>query len=172
MIPVAIGWVLVCRVAWTLARRCESVVDETQRCYGMQTPCSNCGARMGLAPRGRTSATESPRATTARNDVAYHWRVPMPTVDYKWHWRRSPRLGGERLGTLLQCPALSWVVQTMRPDLHIHVDVENAGSTMEVHRRCMRRSLGIDVLARQDPTIDAARWAVFPRKRLFLSTLS
>jgi hypothetical protein len=41
-------------------------------------------------------------------------------------------------------PVAAWAVQRLRPDLAIHVVVENAGSTIEIHRKCMRQSIGLD----------------------------
>ena len=67
--------------------------------------------------------------------------------------------------------ALAWVIQRLRPDLLIHVVVENAGTPMDIHRRCMRRSLGVDTGNRVDPVIAASKWTVFPRRRIFLATL-
>ena len=68
-------------------------------------------------------------------------------------------------------PALARVIQLARPDLHVHVLVENAGSTLPRHRECMRRALGICGGERKDLMIDAGQWAAFPRKHIFLSTL-
>ena len=37
-------------------------------------------------------------------------------------------------------PALAWMIQRRRPDLHIHVLVENAGTMVEVHTEGMARA--------------------------------
>ena len=68
-------------------------------------------------------------------------------------------------------PALAWMIQRRRPDLHIHVMVENAGTMVDIHKDSMARALGIPIEAWRAPVIDAGRWAAFPRQRIFLSTL-
>ena len=68
-------------------------------------------------------------------------------------------------------PVVAYAVQALRPDLNLHVVVENAGSMIDVHRLCMKASLGIPAAGRRDPMIDAGKWAPFPRKRVFLSSL-
>ena len=68
-------------------------------------------------------------------------------------------------------PALAWTIQQRRPDLHVHVMVESARTIVDIHSGGMARALGIPIESGKAPIIYAGRWTVFPRKRIFLSTL-
>ena len=54
-------------------------------------------------------------------------------------------------------PALAWTIQQRRPDLRIHVMVENAGTMVDIHKDGMARALGMPIDSGRAPVIDAGR---------------
>ena len=68
-------------------------------------------------------------------------------------------------------PAVAWAAQWLRPDLRVHVMVENAGTTRGEHLQVMCHSLGLDPTPAVAPRIDAGEWTSFERARVFPSTL-
>ena len=65
---------------------------------------------------------------------------------------------------------LAWALNRARPDLRVHVVVENAGSMRQEHLAATGTALGINDPAIRAQVIDAAGWASMPRRRTFLST--
>ena len=61
------------------------------------------------------------------------------------------------------------VLRSLRPDLEMHVVLENAGSMRPEFRQWILDALGIGPAAA--PTTDAAAWSGFGRRRTFFSTL-
>ena len=61
------------------------------------------------------------------------------------------------------------ILRTLRPDLEIHVVIENAGSMTGESRTWILEALNIH--PNQAPTTDAADWSGFQRRRTFFSTL-
>ena len=80
-------------------------------------------------------------------------------------------LCGERSVLFYVIPALAWALARSRPDLHIHVVAENAGSVRQEHLQAMGEALGIGNLAAHAQRLDAGDWTSMPRRRIFLSTL-
>ena len=78
-------------------------------------------------------------------------------------------LAGERSSHFYIFPGLCRVVQFARPDLNVHVMVENAGSLLPLHREAILTSLGLT--AGSGPIIDAGPWSHFSRARTFFSSL-
>lgn len=60
-------------------------------------------------------------------------------------------------------------VQGLRPDLLVHVMIENAATTLGPHRAAMLQALGLSEDAVR--ISDAANWTEMERKRLFISSL-
>ena len=65
-------------------------------------------------------------------------------------------------------PLVARAVTCLRPDLHVHVLVENSGSARTEHKHAMLESLGLD--AKQAITLDAGAWSAFRRPRMFMSS--
>jgi hypothetical protein len=65
--------------------------------------------------------------------------------------------------------AIWHILRALRPDLDIHVTLENAGSMTTEARQWILEAMNIHPLGA--PTIDAAAWSGFSRRRTFFSTL-
>ena len=65
--------------------------------------------------------------------------------------------------------AIWHILQSHRPDLAIHVVLENAGSMTPESRQWILQALNIPTT--MAPTTDAAAWSGFARRRTFFSTL-
>jgi hypothetical protein len=65
--------------------------------------------------------------------------------------------------------AIWHILHTHRPDLDIHVVIENAGSMTPESRQWILQALNIPPTAA--PTTDAAAWSGFARRRTFFSTM-
>ena len=66
-------------------------------------------------------------------------------------------------------PLVARAVTCLRPDLHVHVLVENSGSARTEHKHAMLESLGLD--PKQAVILDAGAWSAFRRPRMFISSL-
>ena len=78
-------------------------------------------------------------------------------------------LTGARSSDVYVFPGLRRVVQVARPDLEVHVLVDNAGSLLPPHRQAILTSLGLT--NGSGPVIDAGAWSHFARARTFFSSL-
>ena len=78
-------------------------------------------------------------------------------------------LTGSRSSNFYVFPALCRVIQKARPDIHLHVMVENAGSMRPEHRQAIQDSLGL--AGGSGPVINAGLWTSFTRSRTFFSPL-
>ena len=78
-------------------------------------------------------------------------------------------VAGARSSDVYAFPAICRVVQVARPDLTLHVMVENAGSILPPHRQVILSSLGLPSSA--GPIIDAGPWSHFTRSHTFFSSL-
>ena len=67
-------------------------------------------------------------------------------------------------------PTIAWALTQMRPDVRVHVVVENAGSMLRVHRDTI--SAALNITDDRAVSIDSAAWAHMPRKRLFFGTMA
>ena len=65
--------------------------------------------------------------------------------------------------------AIWHILHALRPDLEIHILLENAGSMSEDSRRWILEAMNISPLGA--PTTDAGPWSGFARRRTFFSTL-
>eukprot|EP00969_Alexandrium_andersonii_P049450 2170727-Alexandrium_andersonii.AAC.1 len=63
-------------------------------------------------------------------------------------------------------------LRAWRPDLRVHVVVENASSLHPRHAQAMRLALAIPALTDVEWRVEAGRWSAFHRARLFLSTMA
>ena len=103
--------------------------------------------------------------------------------------RRGGREGlcGNDLWNFYVFPLVLHAVKCARPDISVHVTVENAGSMMDKFRAAIARTLGIPTEVAHAgiqpsgggdgdqgefaPVIDARRFSPYTRKRIFFSTL-
>ena len=60
-------------------------------------------------------------------------------------------------------PTIAWALTQMRPDVRVHVIVENAGSMIRIHREAISAALNIS--ADKGVYIDSADLAHLPRQR-------
>ena len=67
-------------------------------------------------------------------------------------------------------PVVAWIAQVTRPDVYVHVVLENAASSMARHQQGMREALGLPSTG-HTRVISTEPWSHAPRERLFLSTL-
>ena len=81
-------------------------------------------------------------------------------------------LCGERSIHFFVSPVLAWAITRARPDLVVHVVVENAGSIRPEHQAAMLAALGLRQDSGHAQIFDAAGWTSMPRRRTFLSTLA
>ena len=68
-------------------------------------------------------------------------------------------------------PTVAWALQTMRPDVTVHVVVENAASMLPVFRDAILETLGGLDCGGHLLTLDAGDWAAMPRRRHFFGTV-
>ena len=98
-----------------------------------------------------------------------------PCQDLTVAGRYRGRLGiaGPQSVLFYAVPVVARAVSEIRPDIVVHVLLENAGTTQARHRHAMGRALGMDPVMtdRHSVVADAAAWAHLPRRRLLLSTL-
>ena len=68
---------------------------------------------------------------------------------------------------------ICWAITRASPDLRVQCVIENAGTTLEHFRTAMSLALGVPEDRVEDHLleVDTIRWAPFPRKRIFISTL-
>eukprot|EP00975_Prorocentrum_lima_P059307 12433742-Prorocentrum_lima.AAC.1 len=65
-------------------------------------------------------------------------------------------------------PLVAHALQTARPDLWVHVLLENAGAMRDEHRDAILQALALSgCSASHAMTADAIQWTSFPRRRLF-----
>ena len=76
-------------------------------------------------------------------------------------------LCGERSIHFFVFPVLAWAVARARPDLVVHVVVENAGLIRPEHQDAMLAALGLRQDSGHAQIFDAARWTSMPRRRTF-----
>ena len=69
-------------------------------------------------------------------------------------------------------PTVAWALQTMRPDVTVHVVVENAASMLPVFRDAILETLGGLDCGGHLLTLDAGDWAAMPRRRHFFGWAS
>ena len=67
--------------------------------------------------------------------------------------------------------AIRWAAQRLRPDIAVHVVLENAGSMRGLHRDAILEALGGLTVQGNVMALDTREWAHTPRRRLFISTL-
>ena len=79
-------------------------------------------------------------------------------------------LCGDRSCHFYAAPLAAWCLQAIRPDLIVHVLVENVSSMKPIFKREIARALNLPSLSHVT-TLDSQAWCPFPRKRLFFSTL-
>ena len=82
-------------------------------------------------------------------------------------------LCGEASSAFWGTPVACWATLRIRPDIYVHVLVENAGSTLEHYQKAFVRALGIplDRFGSHLVFIDNAKFSACERKRLYVSTL-
>lgn len=68
-------------------------------------------------------------------------------------------------------PTTAWQMQQIRPDLHIHVTLENASSMQQLHRDAIMQPLGGLTAAEHFQTMDSSNWSAFPRRRRYFLTI-
>eukprot|EP00969_Alexandrium_andersonii_P151776 6711224-Alexandrium_andersonii.AAC.1 len=68
-------------------------------------------------------------------------------------------------------PVVAYICGRLRPDLHVEVPQESAGSMREAHRAAIAEALGLQAGDSRIWTIDTTAWSAFPRGRLFFSRL-
>ena len=86
----------------------------------------------------------------------------------------GPTRGRAGVASLASSPLVAvlatWhILHALRPDLEIHLLIENAGSMTEESRSWIVEAMNISPL--QAPTTDAGLWTGFTRRRTFFSTL-
>ena len=79
-------------------------------------------------------------------------------------------LCGDRSCHFYATPLAAWCLQAIRPDLIVHVLVENVSSMKTMFRAEIVRALNLPSPAHAT-TLDSQAWCPFPRRRLFFSTL-
>ena len=92
------------------------------------------------------------------------------TVAGRYRGRRG--IAGPQSVLFYAVPVVARAISEIRPDLIVHVLLENAGTTLRQHRHAMGRALGMDEATTDGHSVvvDAADWAHLPRRRLLLST--
>ena len=68
-------------------------------------------------------------------------------------------------------PTVAWALQAMRPDVTVHVMVDNAASMLPVFRDAILETLGGLDGGGHLLTLDAGDWAAMPRRRHFFGTI-
>ena len=96
-----------------------------------------------------------------------------PCQNLTFGGRHQGRQGlcGEASVLFFAVPTVAWALAEMRPDVTVHVILENAASMTPLHRTAILRALGGLVENLHLRTLDAANWTAFPRRRLFLCTV-
>ena len=68
-------------------------------------------------------------------------------------------------------PVVRWAILRVRPDLCVHVVVENAASMLPLHRDAILEALGGLSARTHLLALDSQEWAHMPRHRFYFSTL-
>ena len=78
---------------------------------------------------------------------------------------------GEESSLVLTVPLIAGELQRRRPDIRVHVLLENAGSMLPIHREAIGEMLGVSA-HNHAPVVDAAGWITFTRRRTLFATVA
>ena len=94
-----------------------------------------------------------------------------PCQDLSPAGRLGGRLGllGPRSKHFWAVPLCAWYIRTLRPDLLVHVLLENVDSMRPEHRAVLLRALALDPQVHAT-VLDAKTWGPLPRRRLWAAT--
>ena len=67
-------------------------------------------------------------------------------------------------------PTTAWQLQQIRPDLQVHVTLENASSMQQLRKDAIMRALGGFTPAGHLQKMDSTNWSAFPRRRHYFMT--
>ena len=78
---------------------------------------------------------------------------------------------GEDSSLVITVPLIAGELQRRRPDVRVHVLLENAGSMLPIHREAITEMLGVN-MSSHAPVVDAAGWTAFTRRRTLFATVA
>ena len=86
-------------------------------------------------------------------------------------WGGRQGLAGPDSVLFFAVPAVAAAVTQLRPDVAVATLLEQAGSTLPLHRRAIGEAFGLDRdgTATHGAVVDAGRWGPLPRRRILLS---
>ena len=112
-------------------------------------------------------AERLPRGTT----VIIPAGSPCQQLTYGGRHAGRQGLCGPQSVHFFAVPVTAWMLQQCRPDLFVHVVLENAASMTERHRGVILQALGGLTVSDHLRTLDSLQWCPFPRRRHFFSTM-
>ena len=96
---------------------------------------------------------------------------PCQQLTYGGRYRGAQGLCGPDSVNFFAVPSVAWAMSCWRPDVSVHVVLENAASMRQEHRASILRALGGLDEGTNLRTIDSGQWAAFPRRRRFFLTI-
>ena len=78
---------------------------------------------------------------------------------------------GQSSCLFLAVPLVAWAAQRLRPDIHVQVIGENAGSMLPRHCSAILQLLALPASPNHAPVYDSGDWTSFTRRRTLFSTL-
>ena len=76
---------------------------------------------------------------------------------------------GLRSHLIFSMALMYWIAKTKRPGIHVAMIVENVSPMLDVHKDAIKEIMG-DIPSDHAPVLDASRWTVAPRKRIWFAT--
>ncbi len=120
--------------------------------------------------QGRTPLHDFAQALPFGTCVLIVAGPPCQDLTAASHASGARGLCGDRSCHFYATPLAAWCLQAIRPDLLVHVVVENVSSMKSTFKQEIARALNLPS-ASHVTTLDSHAWCPFPRKRLFFSTL-
>ena len=120
--------------------------------------------------QGRTPLHDFAQALPYGTCVLIVAGPPCQDLTAASHASGTRGLCGDRSCHFYATPLAAWCLQAIRPDLLVHVVVENVSSMKAMFKQEFARALNLPTVSHVT-TLDSLAWCPFPRKRLFFSTL-
>ncbi len=96
---------------------------------------------------------------------------PCQQLTYSGRYRGRQGLCGAQSVHFFVVPAVAWMLRMIRPDVVVHIILENAASMTDRHKGVIMRALGGLRAESNLRTLDSGRWSVFPRRRHYFATV-
>ena len=96
---------------------------------------------------------------------------PFQQLTYAGRHRGKQGLCGPDSVLFFAVPAAAWQLQQIRPDLQVHVTLENASGMQQLHRDAIMQALGGPTAAEHLQTMGSTNWSAFPRRRYCFVTI-